>query len=164
MTRDLATMQHLSTKADYHCSPKAEWRSCSTTLKNLWIPSRVVISYKLLLSCTFCHTKQINMRLAYILSFYICQLSMAIKRSRRRENKAMAKDRPWTPWITPRPEHLLEEGKAGFLVSKHFQHPNSISRPIMFITVFSTVYSNCVCQLLGHIKRRRHQQNGLFKN
>ena len=34
----------------------------------------------------------------------------------------------------------------------------------MFITVFSTVYSNCVCQLLGHIKRRRHQQNGLFKN
>ena len=109
-------MQHLSTKADYHCSPKAEWRSCSTTLKNLWIPSRVVISYKLLLSCTFCHTKQINMRLAYILSFYICQLSMAIKRSRRRENKAMAKDRPWTPWITPRPEHLLEEGKAGFLV------------------------------------------------
>ena len=28
----------------------------------------------------------------------------------------MAKDRPWTPWITPRREHLLEEGKAGFLV------------------------------------------------
>ena len=101
-------MQHLSTKADYHCSPKAEWRSCSTTLKDLWIPSRVIISYKLLSSCTFCHTKQINMRLAYILSFYICQLSMAIKRSRRRENKEIAKDkidhtstRPWTPSTTP---------------------------------------------------------------
>ena len=37
-------MQHLSTKADYHCSPKAEWRSCSTTVKNLWIPSRVVLT------------------------------------------------------------------------------------------------------------------------
>ena len=28
----------------------------------------------------------------------------------------MAKDRPWTPWITPRLEHLFEEGKAGFAV------------------------------------------------
>ena len=81
----------------------------------------LVISYKLLLSCTFCHTKQINMRLAYIVSFDICQLSMAIKRRRRRENKAMAKDKvdhtsssPWTPWTTPGPVKLLEERKSRF--------------------------------------------------
>ena len=58
-----------------------------------------------------------------VVSFNICQLSVAIKRSRRRENKAMSKDkvdhtstRPWTPWTTPRPVQLLEEGKAGFAV------------------------------------------------
>ena len=42
-----------------------------------------------------------------VVSFNICQLSVAIKRSRRRENKAIAKDkvdhtstRPWTPWTS----------------------------------------------------------------
>ena len=57
-----------------------------------------------------------------VVSFNICQLSVAIKRSRRRENKAIAKDkvdhtstRPRTPWTTAGPPvQLLEERKSRF--------------------------------------------------